>query len=69
MRFEYYVVKAIDKNGALVRQKEFTDVVAANGFATGLHAHFGHDVWINERKIFSHTKPMQRLSEGDLATV
>ena len=44
MRFEYYVVKAIDKNGALVRQKEFTDVVAANGFATGLHAHFGHDV-------------------------
>lgn len=67
MRYDQYVVKAYDKSGALVRRKEFTDLVAANGFATGLHAHFGYDTWINDTKIFSHVKPMQRLTPGEMA--
>ena len=66
MRYEQYVVKAYDKSGALVRQKEFTDVVSATGFAAGLHAHFRYDTWINDTKVFSHLKPMQRLTPGAL---
>lgn len=59
-----FLVKAFDQNGSLMREERFTNAVVADGFAAGLHVHYGWDLWVNGVQIFSHLNPQKRLVPG-----
>ena len=59
-----FLVRAFDQNGSLMREERFNDVVSADGFAAGLHVHYGWYSWVNDVQIFSHLTPHKRLVPG-----
>lgn len=59
-----FEVTAYDEGGVLMAARQFDNPVSADGFAAGLHAHYGWDTWVNETQIFSHVKPYERLVPG-----
>jgi hypothetical protein len=59
-----FEVTAYDEDAVLMTTNQFDDPVSADGFAAGLHAHYGWDTWVNGTQIFSHEKPYERLAPG-----
>ena len=59
-----FEVAAYDEHGVLMKTHQFDDPFSADGFAAGLHSHYGWDTWGNEIQIFSHKKPHERLAPG-----
>jgi hypothetical protein len=56
-----HYVKAIDKNGVLIREEWVDDPIAADGFAAGFHVQYESDAWVDDVQVFSHLTPMKRL--------
>jgi hypothetical protein len=59
-----FLVRAFDQNGNLMREERLMDAAEADGFAAGLHVHYGWDSWVNDVQIFSHLNPHKRLVSG-----
>lgn len=56
-----HYVKALDKNGVLIRGEWVDDPIAADGFAASLHVQYESDAWVDDVLVFSHLTPMKRL--------